>query len=59
MAVSTITSTNSMFTAYTGTLQEVINILDTKGYSGTSFRKAKIYYNGTNITAIVETGTTA
>jgi len=48
-----------MFTAYTGTLQEVINILDTKGYSGTSFRKAKIYYNGTNITAIVETGTTA
>lgn len=53
----TTTSTGGMFIAYTGTIQEVLNALETNGYSGRSFQKAKIYYNGTNITAVVEAGT--
>jgi len=59
MAVTTTTSTNGMFKAFTGTLQEVLNALETNGYSGKSFQKAKIYYNGTNITAVVEVYTSA
>lgn len=59
MGASTTTSSGGMFVAYTGTLQEVINALDTNGYSGRSFQKAKIYYNGSDITAVVEVGTTA
>ena len=51
MAVSTTTSSGGLITAYTGTLQEVLDALDTAEMN--NLAKIHIYYNGTNITAVI------
>jgi hypothetical protein len=50
MTVSKITSTSGLFTAHSGTLQEVINSLDASTIN--NLNNVIIYYNGTNVTAV-------
>ena len=50
MTVTTATSTSATITTHTGTLAEVVNALEASGIN--DFRNVKIYYNGTNITAV-------
>ena len=54
MTVTTATSSGGMITTHTGTLQEVIDALDSSGKLN-NIKNVQIYYNGTNITAVMIT----
>lgn len=59
MAVSTLSSTGGVFASHTGTLQEVIDALDTAGQNNP--RDQNWTYDDTNAkyTCVVLTGSTA
>jgi len=54
MAVATVNSTNNVFTAFTGTEQEVINAMDAAGINTLKNTVACVNTSGSKITVIVE-----
>lgn len=54
MVVATVNSTNGVFTAYTGTEQEVINAMDAAGINTLDRCLACVNTSGSKITVIVE-----